>query len=66
MDLIPQKRLLNGHPRTFYPISRFNASGEYKIPESTVYNSGYNSSTSDKNYFILPDVPYIKMIFLIE
>lgn len=54
---------LNGHPRTFYPISRFNASGEYKIPESTVYNSGYNSSTSDKNYFILPDVPYIKNDF---
>ena len=54
---------LNGHPRTFYPISRFNTSGEYKIPESTLYNSGLNSSTSDKYHFVVPDVPYIKNEF---
>lgn len=54
---------LNGHPRTFYPISRFNTSGEYKIPESTLYNAGLNSSTSDKYHFVVPDVPYIKNEF---
>lgn len=55
--------VLNGHPRTFYPISRLNASGEYKIPESNVFNAGLNSTTSDKYHFVLPNVPYIKNEF---
>lgn len=54
---------LNGHPRTFYPISSLNYSGEYKIPESTLINVGLSSTTSDKYNFILPDVPYIKNDF---
>lgn len=54
---------LIGHPRTFVPASWFQADGEYKVPESTVINVGYNSTTSDKYNFILPDVPYIKNDF---
>lgn len=54
---------LVGHPRTFVPASWFDASGEYKVPESTLFNSGYNSTTSDKYNYILPDIPYIKNEF---
>ena len=54
---------LIGHPRTFVPASWMQADGEYKVPDSTVINVGYNSTTSDKYNFILPDVPYIKNEF---
>ena len=54
---------LIGHARTFAPASWFNVSGEYKVPESTLFNTGYNSTTSDKYNFILPDIPYIKNDF---
>lgn len=59
----PSEVALNGHPRTFYPASNLNYSGEYKIPESTSVNIGLSSTTSDKYNFILPDVPYIKNEF---
>lgn len=54
---------LIGHPRTFVPANWLQADGEYKVPDSTVINVGYNSTTSDKYNFILPDVPYIKNEF---
>lgn len=54
---------LIGHPRTFAPVNWLQADGEYKVPDSTVINVGYNSTTSDKYNFILPDVPYIKNEF---
>ena len=54
---------LIGHPRTFVPANWLQADGEYKVPDSTVINVGYNSTTSDKYNFIVPDVPYIKNEF---
>lgn len=51
---------LVGHPRTFAPINGFQSDGSYKIPDSTLFNVGFNSTVSEKNNFILPDVPYIK------
>lgn len=54
---------LIGHPRTFIPAYWFQADGEYKVPDSNIINVGYNSTTSDKYNFALPDVPYIKNEF---
>ena len=49
-----------GHPRVFYPLYAQNVEGSYKTPESFVTNAGISSTTSDKYYFELPNVPYIK------
>jgi len=46
---------LTGKARSFYPLSSMSVSGESKIPESTIVNVGYNSTTSDKVYLTLPD-----------
>ena len=51
---------LVGHGRGFYPALPISAAGNYKISESGVINTGYGSTTGDKVYFVLPDVPYIK------
>jgi len=53
----------SGKARSFYPYAAMSVTGESKIPESTVVNVGYNSTTSDKIYLTSPDVPYIKNIF---
>jgi hypothetical protein len=54
---------LTGKARSFYPLNSMSTSGESKIPESTIVNVGYNSSTSSKVYIGQPDVPYIKNLF---
>ena len=54
---------LSGKYRGFYPLNAMSTRAESKIPDSTVVNVGYNSTTSDKQYVTLPDVPYIKNIF---
>lgn len=50
-------------PRSFFPFAAMSVRSESKMPESTVVNVGYNSTTSDKQYTLVPDVPYIKNIF---
>ena len=40
-----------------------SVTGESKIPESFVVNSGYKSTTSDRYYYEMPDVPSIKNKF---
>lgn len=59
----PTEEGLTGLKRGFYPLQEMSAEGNYKIPESTVINSGLSSTTSDKTFFTLPDVPYIKNRF---
>ena len=54
---------LTGKARSFFPLAAMSIKAESKIPDSTVVNVGYNSTTSDKTYFTLPDVPYIKNLF---
>lgn len=54
---------LTGKARGFFPLDSMSVSGESKIPESTLVNVGYNSTTSSKVYTTQPDVPYIKNIF---
>lgn len=50
---------LTGNPKSFYPLSTLNTRGTGKINESFMVNTGYDTSLNNKNYFIVPDVPYI-------
>jgi hypothetical protein len=59
----PTEEGLTGLKRGFYPLQEMSTSGNYKIPEASIINSGLSSTTSDKNFFTLPDVPYIKNRF---
>lgn len=54
---------LSGRARSFVPLTPRNLEGPAKIADSTVINVGYNSTTSDKEYFVTPDIPAIKNDF---
>ncbi len=49
-----------GHVRSYYPRMTMTTDGSYKISDSQVYNLGFSKSLSDKYYFRVPDVPYVK------
>lgn len=55
--------LMCGNYRSFYPNYGQIASGSQKIPDSAQYNKGFTKSVSEKYYFEVPDVPYIKQEF---
>ena len=55
--------LMCGNYRSFYPNYGQLASGGYKIPDSAQYNKGFTKSVSEKYYFEVPNVPYIKQEF---
>lgn len=59
----PTEEGLAGLKRGFYPLQELSPAGATKIPESSVINGGYSSTTSEKQAFTLPDVPYIKNRF---
>lgn len=59
----PTEEGLTGLKRGFYPLQELSPVGATKIPESSVINGGYSSTTSEKQAFTLPDVPYIKNRF---
>jgi hypothetical protein len=52
-----------GNYRSFYPNYGQLANGNQKIPDSAQYNKGFTKSVSEKYYFEVPDVPYIKQEF---
>ena len=52
-----------GNYRSFYPNYGQLASGGQKIPDSDQYNKGFTKSVSEKYYFEVPNVPYIKQEF---
>ena len=52
-----------GNYRSFYPNYGQLALGSQKIPDSDQYNKGFSKSVSEKYYFEVPDVPYIKQEF---
>lgn len=54
---------LTGNPRSFYPIQYCSPIGNNKIPESSAINNGFGSSSGQKIYYTMPDVPYIKNRF---
>lgn len=55
--------LMCGNHRSFYPNYGQMALGNQKIPDSAQYNKGFTKSLSEKYYFEVPDVPYIKQEF---
>lgn len=59
----PTEEGLTGLKRGFYPLQELSPAGATKIPESSAINGGYSSTTSEKQAFTLPDVPYIKNRF---
>lgn len=52
-----------GNYRSHYPNYGQLALGSQKIPDSDQYNKGFSKSVSEKYYFEIPDVPYIKQEF---
>ena len=59
-DTIPDEEALTGLKRGFFPLQDISVKGNTKIPESRLYNKGFETTTSEKVFFTLPDVPYIK------
>lgn len=55
--------LMCGNYRSYYPNYGQLALGSQKIPDSAQYNKGFSKSVSEKYYFEVPDVPYIKQEF---
>lgn len=55
--------VMSGNYRSFYPNYGQLAIGSQKIPDSSQYNKGFTKSVSEKYYFEVPDVPYIKQEF---
>ena len=55
--------IMCGNYRSFYPHYGQFADGNQKIPDSAQLNKGFTKSVSEKYYFEVPDVPYIKQEF---
>ena len=55
--------IMCGNHRSFYPNYGQLAHGSQKIPDSEQYNKGFSKSVSEKYYFEVPNVPYIKQEF---
>ena len=55
--------IMCGNYRSFYPNYGQLAHGSQKIPDSEQYNKGFSKSVSEKYYFEVPNVPYIKQEF---
>ena len=54
---------MTGHPRGYYPYQPMSVDGNYKVPDSQVYNKGFSKSVSQRVNALVPDVPYIKNWF---
>ena len=57
----PQEEALHGMKRSFYPLQSIDR--KLKLPESKVINKALSKTVSDKYYFEIPDVPFIKTSF---
>lgn len=55
--------IMCGNYRSHYPNYGQLALGSQKIPDSDQYNKGFSKSVSEKYYFEVPNVPYIKQEF---
>lgn len=55
--------LLMGNNRSFYPLTEMSVDGNYKIPESSVINTGISAQNSQRVNFAQDAVPYIKNNF---
>jgi hypothetical protein len=59
----PSEKGLTGKYRGFFPRQAISVSGESKIPESFVINTGISNSLSDKYQYEVPDFPAFKNKF---
>lgn len=59
----PDEEALTGHKRGFYPYYSMSVDGSFKIPESSIINTGLSQSLGERWNFPVPDVPYIKNHF---
>ena len=57
----PSEEALHGMKRSFYPLQSIEKS--LKLPESNVINKGISKTMSNRYYFEIPDVPFIKTSF---
>ena len=57
----PSEEALHRKKRGFYPLQAMDKSDN--LPESNVINLGISKSLGNKNYFEIPDVPFIKTSF---
>lgn len=57
----PDEEALHGKKRGFYPYNAIDMSNN--LPESDIINQGISKSISNKFYFEVPDVPFIKTNF---
>ena len=57
----PSEEALFGMKRSFYPLLEIDRKN--KLPESRMINSGISKTGSDKYYFDLGDIPFIKDSF---
>ena len=62
-ESITDEVALFGQARSYYPYSSINAGGPFKLPEALCYNSGFETSVSERYNFEIPDVPHLKNIF---
>lgn len=56
----PEEQVQFNHSRSFYPLEQTSKDSLYKLPESQMINGACNTTTSERVYFTMPDVPYIK------
>ena len=56
----PSEEALTGNKRGFYPLYPLKIDGHSKLPESAVYNKGFNSTTGFRANFLQQPVPYVK------
>ena len=54
---------LMGSPRTFYPRRQSMWLGNYKMPDSYLYNDAYRAHLGYKCYFTIQDTNYVKNTF---
>ena len=57
----PEEEAVFGTKRKFHPFQKADSSS--KLPESNILNQGLSKSLSDKYYYEVPDVPFIKDTF---
>lgn len=57
----PMEEAVHKQKRGFYPLQVMDPSNP--LPESNIINSGISKTTSDKYYYEIPDVPFIKTNF---
>jgi hypothetical protein len=48
----PSEESLTGNKRGFYPLQPIRVDGNYKIPESCIYNQGFSTSLGEKVNFL--------------